>query len=91
MTASDHRDPTPSSLVSPELSDELLAIYRNLPPVKLGVLASGNGSNFEAIVQAIANGQLNAEVAIVIYNNPGAKVAARAERWGVPSQLIDHR
>jgi phosphoribosylglycinamide formyltransferase-1 len=78
-------------LVSPQLSEDLLALYRNLPPISLGVLASGSGSNFEAIMQAIADGRLRADLKILIYNNPGAKAAARAERWGVPSLLIDHR
>lgn len=91
MTASDRPELTSPSLVFPDLSADLLEIYRNLPPVKLGILASGNGSNFEAVVQAIADGRLRAEVALVIYNNPGAKVAVRAERWGVPSHCIDHR
>lgn len=64
---------------------------RATSPLKLGVLASGNGSNFEALIEAIASGQLHAQVQVVIYNNPGAKVAARAERWGVPAILLNHR
>jgi len=73
-------------LVSPEV---------NLPqpaaPLKLGIMASGSGSNFEAIAQAIADGQLNAQVQVVVYNNPGAKVADRADRWRVPAVLLNHR
>jgi phosphoribosylglycinamide formyltransferase-1 len=64
---------------------------KHLPPLKLGVMASGSGSNFEAIAQAIANGQLNAQVQVVVYNNPDAGVVSRAERWGVPSILLNHR
>lgn len=60
-------------------------------PLKLGVLASGNGSNFEAIAAAIAAGELNAQVTVVIYNNPEAKVLARAQRWQVPAVLLNHR
>ncbi|MFP4320764.1 MAG: phosphoribosylglycinamide formyltransferase, partial [Phormidium sp.] len=60
-------------------------------PIQLGVLASGNGSNFEALVQAIADGKLRAEIPVLIYNNPGAAVAARAERWGIPAVLLNHR
>lgn len=60
-------------------------------PLKLGVLASGSGSNFEVIAQAIANQQLNAKVEVLIYNNPGAKVASRAENFGVPHLLLNHR
>lgn len=83
--------PPADCLVSPHLSEDLLAIYRRLPPANLAVLASGSGSNFEALLQAIADGQLNANVRLLVYNNPGAKVAARAERWGVPARCIDHR
>lgn len=60
-------------------------------PLRLGVMASGSGSNFEAIAAAIANGTLNAQIVLLIYNNPGAKVLARANRLGIPSLLLDHR
>ncbi len=60
-------------------------------PLKLGILASGSGSNFEVIAQAIQNQQLNAQVQVLIYNNPGAKAAARAETYGIPSILLNHR
>jgi phosphoribosylglycinamide formyltransferase-1 len=54
-------------------------------------MASGSGSNFEAIAQSIVDEQLNAQVQVVIYNNPGAKVVERAERFGVPAVLLNHR
>ena len=76
------------SFISPEISDRSIVEY---PLLKLGVLASGNGTNFEALIQAIANGELKAEVPVVIYNNPGAAVAARAQRWGIPAVLLNHR
>ena len=60
-------------------------------PLILGVLASGSGSNFEAILQAIADDRLQAKVAVLIYNNPEAKVVERADRWGIPKVLLNHR
>jgi len=54
-------------------------------------MASGNGSNLEAIAQSIHQGDLHAKVQVVIYNNPGAKVAARAARLGLPTVLLNHR
>jgi phosphoribosylglycinamide formyltransferase 1 len=60
-------------------------------PLRLGVMASGSGSNFEAIANAIAQGKLNAHIALVIYNNADAPVVERANRLGVPTQLLDHR
>ncbi len=54
-------------------------------------MASGSGSNFEAIADAISAGTLRATVEVVIYNNPKAKVVERAKRLGVPAKLLDHR
>lgn len=77
-----------SSLMSPAVT---LPPAPGFPTLQLGVLASGSGSNFEAIAQAIADGLLPAQIRVLIYNNPGAKVAARAERWQIPSVLLNHR
>ncbi len=73
-------------LVSP-----VVGPIENLPKVRLGVMASGSGSNFEAIAEAIASGTLNAEIVVVIYNKPEAAVLDRAKRWGIPAVLLDHR
>ena len=73
---------SPDSIAQPPLAGE---------PVRLGVMASGSGSNFEAIAQAIESGELKAQIVVVIYNNPDAKVAERAARLGIPTQLLDHR
>ena len=54
-------------------------------------MASGSGSNFEAIAAAIDAGTLNATIELVIYNNPKAKVVDRADRLGIPTKLLDHR
>ncbi|MEM9212883.1 MAG: phosphoribosylglycinamide formyltransferase [Cyanobacteria bacterium P01_F01_bin.150] len=61
------------------------------PSLRLGIMASGSGSNFEAIAQAIAQKQLNAQIQVVIYNNPDAGVVERAKQWGIPAILINHR
>lgn len=52
---------------------------------KIAVFASGNGSNFEAIAAACADGRLDAEVALMVCDKPGAYVNGRAERLGVPT------
>jgi formyltetrahydrofolate hydrolase len=62
-----------------------------LPKLRLGIMASGSGSNFEAIAAAIDSGTLNAEIALLIYNNPDAKVLERSQRLGVPAVLLNHR
>lgn len=60
-------------------------------PLKLGVMASGNGTNLEAIAQSIQQGSLHAQIQVVIYNNPNAQVAERATRLGLPALLLNHR
>jgi phosphoribosylglycinamide formyltransferase 1 len=60
-------------------------------PVSLGVLASGSGSNLEAISHAIAEGSLKAKIEVLIYNNPEAYVQQRAKRLGIPAVLLNHR
>lgn len=82
------------SLISPAVSTVKAQEIVPLPPgepLKLGIMASGNGSNFEAIAVAIASQQLNARIQVLIYNNPGIKAVARAEKWGVPAVLLNHR
>ena len=76
------------ALISPPIPPNLFVEGK---PLKLGLLASGSGSNFEVIAQAIAHKQLNAQIQVLIYNNPGAKVALRAERFGIPHILLNHR
>ena len=50
---------------------------------KLAVFASGTGSNFEAIARACADGVLDAEVAVMVCDKPGAAVIEKAGRFGV--------
>jgi phosphoribosylglycinamide formyltransferase-1 len=59
--------------------------------INLGVLVSGNGTNLQAILDAIAASQLDARVAIVISNKPGAFALERAARAAVPHTVISHR
>jgi phosphoribosylglycinamide formyltransferase-1 len=54
-------------------------------------MASGSGSNFEALVRACRSGALAAEVVLLAVNNPGCGAQERAERLGIPCQLHDHR
>ena len=61
------------------------------PPVKLGVLISGRGSNLQAIIDAIARGKLSAEVRIVISNRADAGGLVRARQHGIETAIIDHR
>ena len=48
-------------------------------PTKIAVFASGSGSNFQAIQEAIERGELHAKVELVVTDKPGAFVVTRAE------------
>jgi phosphoribosylglycinamide formyltransferase-1 len=61
------------------------------PFLRLGVMASGNGSNFEALVAASRQGPLLGTVVQLVVNNAGCGAQRRAERLGIPCTLIDHR
>ena len=87
MTDPATTEPT-ASLISPVVATQ---IGQPGEPIRLGILASGSGSNFEAVAQAIASGKLNARIQVLIYNNPEAKVAVRAANWDVPAVLLNHR
>ncbi|MCQ2150895.1 MAG: phosphoribosylglycinamide formyltransferase [Bacteroidales bacterium] len=56
---------------------------------KLSVFASGNGTNYEAIAKACADGRLDAEVAILVCDKPGAFVVERAARFGTPTFVFN--
>ena len=52
------------------------------------ILASGSGSNFEAVVAAARDGSVPLDVTALIVNRPGAGVLERARRLGVPAQVL---
>ncbi len=55
---------------------------------RLGILLSGRGSNFEAIANAIAEGTLDAEIAVVISNRAGAPGLEAARKRGLAALAI---
>lgn len=57
----------------------------------LGVLVSGNGSNLQAILDAIESGNLDAECRIVVSNRPSAYALVRAEKAGIKAVALDHK
>ncbi|MFT5502738.1 MAG: phosphoribosylglycinamide formyltransferase-1 [Gammaproteobacteria bacterium] len=63
----------------------------NSIPLKLVVCISGNGSNLQAIIDAINMGQLNASIACVISDNPDAYGLTRAQDHGLQCQCINPR
>ena len=59
--------------------------------LKLAVLASGSGTNFQAMVDAVRRGALEADIRLVICNRPGAKVIERAKAAGIICAVMDHK
>jgi phosphoribosylglycinamide formyltransferase-1 len=59
--------------------------------IVLGVLVSGSGTNLQAILDAIRGRELDARVAVVVSNVPGAKALDRAREAGVEAVVVDHR
>jgi phosphoribosylglycinamide formyltransferase-1 len=52
------------------------------------VLASGDGSNFEAVVEAARSGALPLDVGALVCNRPSAGAVARAQRLGVAASVV---
>ena len=59
--------------------------------MRLAVLLSGRGSNFQSIHEAIQRGELPAEIVCVISNRPDAPGIQRARDYGYAAHTIDHR
>jgi len=59
--------------------------------LELGVLISGRGSNLQAILDAIARGELDAHVCLVLSNRPNAPGLERARQAGVATTVLEHR
>jgi phosphoribosylglycinamide formyltransferase-1 len=59
-----------------------------LKKLQLGVFASGRGSNFEAILQAIQDGRLDADMRLILSNNADAGALSIAREQGIPTEVV---
>lgn len=57
--------------------------------IRLGILGSTRGTHLLSLIDAIANRQLSADIAIVISNKENAGILERARSHGLPAQFID--
>ncbi len=57
---------------------------------RLGVLISGRGSNLQAIIDAVADGRLDATIAVVIANKADAGGLERARQAGIETVVLEH-
>jgi len=60
-------------------------------PVRIGVLLSGRGSNFEALQSSIERREIPAEISLVVSNRPRAKGIATAKARGLETAVFDHK
>ena len=57
--------------------------------MKIAVMVSGGGTNLQAIIDSVENGQItNTEIAGVISNNKNAYALERAEENGIPASCV---
>lgn len=56
----------------------------------IAVCVSGSGSNLQSIIDRIEDGTLDAEIRMVLSNKQGAYGLERAERHGIPTQVVEH-
>lgn len=56
--------------------------------LKIGILASGRGSNFQAIIDSIETGCLHARIKVLITDNPKAFSIERAKKHGIESLIM---
>jgi formyltetrahydrofolate-dependent phosphoribosylglycinamide formyltransferase len=54
-------------------------------------MVSGSGTNLQAILDAVADGRIDAQVALVICNNPEAYALQRAAAAGVATSVLPHQ
>lgn len=59
--------------------------------MRLAILLSGRGSNFQAIHEAVKSGSLDAEIVLVVSNRPDAPGIERAREYGYDAQVVDHK
>lgn len=59
--------------------------------IRIGVLASGSGTNLQAIMDGCSRGEIAGRVVVVISNNPKARALDRARLAGIPAVAMHHR
>ncbi|MEI7856700.1 MAG: phosphoribosylglycinamide formyltransferase [Methanomicrobiales archaeon] len=57
---------------------------------RIAVVASGRGSNFQAIIDAIRGGKVAAECVALITDNPKAYAIERAQKAGIPCRIVEY-
>lgn len=61
------------------------------PEFRIVVLASGRGTNFQAIIDASESGRLLGKVVALVSDSPDAVALERARRHGIPQVVVDRK
>ncbi len=56
--------------------------------LRIGVMASGRGSNFQAIIDAVEAGRIKAEIALLVVDKKDAYAIERAKKHGIPHKYL---
>jgi len=59
--------------------------------INIGALASGRGTNLQAIIEAIKEGKIEGRISIVISDNPDAYALKRAKRYNIETKYINFK
>ncbi|MDC3019877.1 phosphoribosylglycinamide formyltransferase [Prochlorococcus sp. AH-736-E15] len=70
--------------MSPEISE----FRRFSPKLKIGVLASGNGTNFQELINLSEKGELDIDIKVLITNNDDAGCVKRAKNSQIPLKVV---
>ena len=71
-------------IISPEISE-----FREFSPkLKIGVLASGKGTNFQELINLSEKGELDVDIKVLITNKDDAGCIKRAESVKIPHKII---
>ena len=74
-------------IISPEISE-----FRKFSPkLKIGVLASGKGTNFQELINLSGNGELDIDIKVLITNKEDACCIKRASKADLPYKVIKNK
>ncbi|MBI5223860.1 phosphoribosylglycinamide formyltransferase [Candidatus Micrarchaeota archaeon] len=59
--------------------------------IKIAILASGRGSNFEAIAKAVKDGTCHAQIMVLITNKPDAGAIKIAQNYKIPVEIVERK
>ena len=63
---------------------------RNMNNFSFAVLISGNGSNLQAMIDAIEKNKIDGSICCVLSNSPKAYGLQRAKKVNIPTEILDH-